>query len=72
MKFIVDAHLPLRLSKWLTEKGYDCIHTRHLPEENLTKDKFIIDLSMQEDRIVISKDSDIYDYYVLKKQPYLL
>ena len=30
MKFLVDAHLPMRLVYWLRERGHDVIHTREL------------------------------------------
>jgi predicted nuclease of predicted toxin-antitoxin system len=39
MKFIVDAQLPRKVAKWLTEAGYDCIHTLYLPAQNATQDR---------------------------------
>lgn len=72
MKFIVDAQLPKPLAVWLINKGYDAIHTIDLPQQNFTGDMDIIKLSMNEKYIVISKDSDFFDYYVLKQQPYKL
>lgn len=72
MKFIVDAQLPKRLSNWIQSKGYDTIHTLDLAEQNLTQDVVIINLSMEEERIVISKDSDFYDYFVIKEKPHKL
>ncbi len=38
MKFIVDAHLPKKLSLLLSWKGYDTLHTLDLPYKNRTKD----------------------------------
>ena len=58
MKFIVDAHLPRKLSNFLNEKGFDCIHTLDLPKKNATSDREINALSIKEQRVVISKDSD--------------
>ena len=72
MKFIVDAQLPLQLAQWLVYKGYDAIHTLQLPEKNLSEDLVVIQVSMEQQRIVISKDSDFYDYYILKGQPHKL
>jgi predicted nuclease of predicted toxin-antitoxin system len=72
MKFLVDAHLPQRLSRWLVKKGYDSIHTLELPAQNETDDLVIIDVSVNEQRIVISKDSDFVDYCLLKGKPYKL
>jgi len=72
MKFLVDANLPLRLAKWLTNQGYDTLHTLELPEKNNTQDLDIIKLSMTEERIVVSKDSDFYEFFVLKGEPHQL
>jgi len=72
MKFIVDAHLPKKLSNYLKEKGFDSIHTMDLPKKNATSDQEIIDLSKKDNRIVISKDSDFYNRYLTKVEPYKL
>jgi predicted nuclease of predicted toxin-antitoxin system len=69
MKFLVDAQLPPLLAVWLTEKGFDTVHTNDLPDREETEDSYIRDLADQEQRIVITKDSDFQDSYVLKKQP---
>ena len=54
------------------DHGEDAIHTIDLPEKNLTDDFDIISLSMKEQRIVISKDRDFYEHYILKDQPFKL
>ncbi len=72
MKFIVDAHLPVQLVNWLRNEGHDVIHTRELPNANLTDDKVIINISIKEQRIVISKDRDFWNYFVLHRQPHKL
>ena len=72
MRFIVDAHLPIKLSELLVEHNYDSIHTSQLPNANSTSDKEIIELSLKESRIVISKDSDFYNRYLRKSEPYKL
>ena len=72
MKFIVDAHLPKKLATYLQQKGYDAIHTLDLPAQNLTADPEVIRVSMQDQRVVISKDSDFYDSFVLRGQPHQL
>ena len=69
MKFLVDAHLPMRLANWLKERGHDGIHTRELPLKNETDDIDIIQLSVDQDRIVVSKDEDFFKYFILKGQP---
>ena len=72
MKFIVDAQLPKRLSEFLIEKGFDSIHTLDLPMKNFTNDITINQLSIKENRIVITKDSDFYNSYFQKSEPYKL
>ncbi len=70
MKFLVDAQLPNALSDLLKQKGFDCIHTSDLPQKNLTSDSDIIDISKKEERIVITKDSDFYHSFILKREPH--
>ena len=72
MKFLIDAQLPKSLAVFMREKGYDTIHTLELPNRNATKDTEIRLLSIQEERIVITKDADFYDSYTLKQEPYKL
>jgi predicted nuclease of predicted toxin-antitoxin system len=72
MKFIVDAQLPKRLAYWIKDQGHDVIHTLDLPSQNLTEDGVIIRLSVEQQRVVISKDSDFYEHYILKGTPHKL
>ncbi|MDR9418533.1 DUF5615 family PIN-like protein [Gracilimonas sp.] len=69
MKFLVDAHLPFGLVKWLIERGHDAIHTSELPQKNKTEDAEIIQISVEQDRIVVSKDEDFYKHFILKGKP---
>lgn len=72
MKFIIDAQLPRRLSHYLNSLGHDSIHTKDLAKANKISDVEITAISLKEKRIVISKDSDFYDRYLLKLEPYKL
>lgn len=72
MKFLVDAQLPLRLARQLQEARYDTIHTRELPQQNTTPDSTINSISIQEERVVITKDSDFVDSFLTVQQPYKL
>ncbi|WP_245602690.1 DUF5615 family PIN-like protein [Gloeothece verrucosa] len=58
MKFLVDAQLPVSLARFLEASGYDTIHTQDLPQQNSTSDTQINDISIEQKRIVITKDSD--------------
>jgi predicted nuclease of predicted toxin-antitoxin system len=72
MKFLVDAQLPVRLARFLQNAGHDAIHTHDLPEHNATPDAVINFISIQEQRIVITKDSDFVQSFLLQNQPYKL
>ena len=69
MKFIVDAQLPRRLARLLQQEGFDAIHTLDLPQQNRTKDSAIILVADAEQRIVITKDADFVDAFILTGQP---
>jgi predicted nuclease of predicted toxin-antitoxin system len=72
MKFLIDAHLPRHLSFLLKHHGYDAIHTLDLANGNRTSDTQINDISEREQRIVITKDADFVDSFLLTKRPYKL
>jgi len=72
MKYLIDAQLPKRLSDTLNTKGYDSIHTHDLPDKNRTKDRDIISISLSDQRIVVSKDSDFVDSILLLAKPFKL
>jgi predicted nuclease of predicted toxin-antitoxin system len=38
VKFLVDAQLPVRLCRVLTERGHEPVHTSELPDGNRTSD----------------------------------
>ncbi len=69
MKFIVDTQLPPRLASYLSEKGNDCIHTTFFPDGHLLGDNQIITIATDEDRIIITKDADFTEYFILKGAP---
>lgn len=72
MRFPVDAHLPQRLAGLLREAGFDAIHTLGLPLGNRTPDSVINELSVDEQRIVVTKDSDFVDSFLLHQRPWKL
>jgi predicted nuclease of predicted toxin-antitoxin system len=72
MKFLVDAHLPRRLVLRLREAGHDAVHTLDLPNGNRTSDAQVNAISIAEQRVVITKDSDFVDSFLLQKLPWKL
>lgn len=72
MKFLLDAQLPKKVSLFLQYKGYDSVHTLELPKQNRTKDSEINNVSIEEKRVVVSKDKDFVESLLLSDQPYKL
>lgn len=69
MKFLVDAQLPKRFCAWMTAAGHDALHTLDLPKGNHTSDNEIIDLAEQDERVVITKDDDFVQSFLLSGRP---
>jgi predicted nuclease of predicted toxin-antitoxin system len=69
MRFILDAPLPPRLARVLTALGHHCIHTLELADGNRTPDEILRQLAAAEDRVLITKDGDFADSFLLRGQP---
>jgi len=62
----------VELVRWLQARGHDVVHTRDLPRGNRTGDGDINRLSIAEQRIIVTKDADFVNSFVLHRQPYKL
>ncbi len=69
MRLLIDAQLPRRLASWLAEQGYDAMHTLDLPLANATPDSEVIACAIREQRIVVTKDSDFVESFIVKGMP---
>jgi predicted nuclease of predicted toxin-antitoxin system len=72
MKFLLDAHFPIKLKDWLINNGFDTIHTAELFKGNLSSDRDIIEFAEIQNRIIITKDSDFLKYRILHQKPAFL
>jgi predicted nuclease of predicted toxin-antitoxin system len=72
VKFLVDAHLPRRLISRLHKAGHEAIHTLDLPLGNRTPDFVINELSIREGYVVVTKDADFVNSFLLRQQPHKL
>jgi predicted nuclease of predicted toxin-antitoxin system len=72
MRFLVDAHLPRRIVKQLQQAEVEAIHTLDLPLGNRTPDTAINELSISQQYIVVTKDSDFVDSFHLYRKPWKL
>lgn len=69
MKFLVDANLPFTIALDLKKRGFDTLHTDDLPNKERTTDKEIRKVAVEQDRIVITKDSDFLDSHLIQGIP---
>jgi predicted nuclease of predicted toxin-antitoxin system len=72
MKFLIDAQLPRRLTHQLNVAGFETTHTLDLPHGNRTTDQSLITLSLKEQRVIVTKDSDFVESFLLKREPWKL
>lgn len=61
--------LSYKLSKFLTSRGFDCIHVNHILDKWHTTDVDSAIYADKNDRILITKDVDFKNSYLLKKKP---
>lgn len=72
MKFLVDAQLPRRLAHQLRAAGFETTHTLDLPQGNRTTDQALSTLSLTEHYVVVTKDSDFVESFLLRQEPWKL
>jgi len=72
MKFLIDAQLPRRLATQLQRAGLDATHTLELPDGNRTTDQALISLSLANQSVLVTKDSDFVESFLLRKEPWKL
>ena len=66
LKFLVDTQLPPVLATYLKRKGIDAIHTTFFPEGHLLQDVEIRKIAINDNRIIITKDDDFLDSYLIR------
>ena len=70
MKFVVDEQLPRKLVLGLRSKGYEAIHADDIPHTlGKLSDIAICNFADAQDSIVITKDEDFWQRYLLMKKP---
>jgi predicted nuclease of predicted toxin-antitoxin system len=72
VNFLIDAQLPRRLARPLRDAGHDVLHTLDLADGNRTKDRVINDLSVLQQRVVITKDADFVNSFYVARRPFKL
>jgi predicted nuclease of predicted toxin-antitoxin system len=69
MNFIIDTHLPNSICEKLNNLGFKALHTEGLKDGNSTSDETINELAIELGACVITKDSDFYQSFLLKRVP---
>lgn len=69
MNFLIDAQLPRRLARKLRQLGHDALHTLDLPSGNSTPDTEINTVALREGRVVVTKDADFVNSFLLLGRP---
>ena len=72
MRFLIDAQLPRRLVAQLRQEGLEAIHTLDLSDDNRTTDRVINELSIKEQYVIVTKDSDFVESFLLRRAPWKL
>jgi len=69
VKFLVGAQLPRRLALWFQQRGHDVIHTIELIQQNRTPDPLLLAMANQDDRALVTKDTDFEITHELGQGP---
>jgi predicted nuclease of predicted toxin-antitoxin system len=72
MKFLIDAQLPRRLAGQIQQAGLEATHTLELPDGNRTTDQTLTALSITDQAVLITKDSDFVQSFLLRNEPWKL
>jgi predicted nuclease of predicted toxin-antitoxin system len=69
LKFIIDTQLPPKLAKFLRDKVFSAIHTTYFPNGHLLDDETIVQIAIRDNLIIITKDIDFLDNYLINGIP---
>ena len=69
MKFLCDVHISYKLSKKIESLGFESIHVNFILDKWFTSDTEIAKFADSNDYILISKDADFKNSYLINKLP---
>lgn len=69
MKFLCDVHISIRLAKHITQRGFECIHVNNILDGFFTKDSEIAQFADQNKFVLITKDRDFKNSFLLRGIP---
>lgn len=71
MKFLVDAQLPPTLARWIAARSHDAVHVFDIGL-HAADDPVVWEHARTEDAVIVSKDEDFVDRWVLDPTPVAL
>lgn len=71
MNFLVDAQLPPALARWIASQGHEAAHVFDLGFHT-ADDPVIWERARNEQSVIISKDEDFVDHWLLSDRPVAL
>ena len=63
-RFIIDTQLPPVLAAFFRREGYDAVHTTAFNKGHLLAAETIRQIAVQQERIVVTKDTDLPEYFL--------
>jgi len=69
VRFLIDAQLPPLFCEILLQMGFDSKHVLELPKGDETKDDEITEFADLNNYVVITKDLDFYNSFMVKNEP---
>ncbi|WP_339815896.1 DUF5615 family PIN-like protein [uncultured Imperialibacter sp.] len=69
MKFLCDVHISIKISKRIQELGYSSEHVNFILDRWHSKDQAIADFADDNNLILISKDQDFRNSFLVSNKP---
>ena len=68
MNFLVDAQLPPALARWIASQGHQATHVFDIGSQS-ADDPVIWERARSDNTVIISKDEDFVDHWLLSAEP---
>lgn len=69
MKFLCDVHISFKLANYLRSLKFETIHVNQILDKWLTKDEEICSYADENDLIVLTKDADFRNSFLISNTP---
>lgn len=69
MKFLCDVHISYKIVNFLIGVGFETIHVNSILDKWFTKDEDICKFADENNMIVLTKDSDFKNSFLIRRTP---